>query len=290
MAEAFGIFAGAAGLAGLFVPCVDCFEYIQFGRRFGKDYEACLVKLDVVRLRLSRWGVAVGLLVDSTEPRPFFSSRRATDTEVELVALILGQIKDAFDEVETTSNMLRMKAKQLNSAELEIWDPNTDLAPRFQSIHFKTRAMALRRQNRTNFFQKAAWALYEKKKFDRLIEDVTGFVDSLEKEFPGAEKRQKALCEHEVSEISDGDSLKLLGDIAGCDDTLLTEAITATLAARGTIYRNFEINGEETAKTHVGKTFAAVEPQGGQGDTFEGFKIYGKGYTHVGNEYGIRHI
>lgn len=61
MAEVFGIIAGAAGLAGLFTPCVECFEYIQLGRRFGKDYEACQIKLDIVALRLSRWGVLVGL-------------------------------------------------------------------------------------------------------------------------------------------------------------------------------------------------------------------------------------
>jgi hypothetical protein len=54
MAETFGIFAGAAGLAGLFTPCVEYFEYVQFRRSFGQDYERSLVKLDVVRLRLSR--------------------------------------------------------------------------------------------------------------------------------------------------------------------------------------------------------------------------------------------
>jgi hypothetical protein len=89
MAEAFGIFAGAAGLAGLFTPCIECFEYIQFGRSFGQDYERSLVKLDVVRLRLSRWGVSVGLAADPQEPRPSFptSQGRASDAEVELVML-----------------------------------------------------------------------------------------------------------------------------------------------------------------------------------------------------------
>lgn len=61
MAEVFGIVAGAASLAGLFTPCVECFEYIHLGRHFGKDYEACQIKLDVVALRLSRWGLTVGL-------------------------------------------------------------------------------------------------------------------------------------------------------------------------------------------------------------------------------------
>jgi hypothetical protein len=34
---------GVAILARLFTPCVEYFEYIQFVRKFGKDYETCLV-------------------------------------------------------------------------------------------------------------------------------------------------------------------------------------------------------------------------------------------------------
>src|SRR5271154_7036183 len=141
MAEAFGIFAGAAGLAGLFTPCVECFEYIQFGRKFGKDYETSLVKLDVVRLRLSRWGVSVGLVADPTEPRPSILATRtqASDAELELVEKILGQIKDAFDEVETTSIMFKTKAEKSKSTDLVLYDPNTDLESRFRSLHLKTR-------------------------------------------------------------------------------------------------------------------------------------------------------
>ena len=288
MAEAFGIFAGAAGLAGLFTPCVECFEYVQFARKFGKDYETCLVKLDVVRLRLSRWGVSVGLVADPSEPRPstLGSQARVSDAELELVKSILGQIVDAFDEVRAMSTMFQAKVNASGSSELVLYDSNTDLEPKFRSLHLKTRNAAVRRQKGTNFLQKAAWALYEKKKFDRLIEDVTGFVGTLEQEFPGARERQEALCVQEVSEIGDTDGLKLLGDITGKDDTLLTEAVTKVLAARGTSYRNFEISGDETARTHVGKRYASVESYSEQGDVFDGFKISGRGSTHVGDHYG----
>jgi hypothetical protein len=34
---------GVAILAWLFTPCVEHFEYIRFGRKFGRDYETCLV-------------------------------------------------------------------------------------------------------------------------------------------------------------------------------------------------------------------------------------------------------
>jgi hypothetical protein len=38
MAKPFGIIAGAVGIAAAFTACVDCFNYIQLGRRFGRYY------------------------------------------------------------------------------------------------------------------------------------------------------------------------------------------------------------------------------------------------------------
>lgn len=49
------------GLVGSFVACVDCFEYIRIGRNFGEDYQTSVIKLDLVRLRFTRWGEAVGI-------------------------------------------------------------------------------------------------------------------------------------------------------------------------------------------------------------------------------------
>jgi hypothetical protein len=39
MAEPFGTVAGAIGIASSFTACVDCFEYVQFGRYFGRDFQ-----------------------------------------------------------------------------------------------------------------------------------------------------------------------------------------------------------------------------------------------------------
>jgi len=288
MAKAFGIFADAVDLAGPFTSCVECFEHIQFGRNFGKDYEMSLVKLDVVQLRLSRWGVSVGLVADPIEPRPSTpaSQTRASDAELDLVKSFLGKIIEVFEEVQTLSIMFKTKAEKSKSTDLALYDPNTDLGPQFRSLHLKTRSAALRRQRGGYFLEEEAWALYEKRKFDWLIEGVTRSVDALDQQFPGARERQGALCKQELSEIKDTDGLKLLGDIAGKDDTLLTESVTNALAAQGTVYRNFEISGDKTAKTHVGKEYAAGESYIERGDTFEGFKISGKGSTHVGNRYG----
>lgn len=55
MAEPFGIVAGAIGIASAFTACVDCFEYVQFGRHFGRDFQTNQLALDCARLRLTWW-------------------------------------------------------------------------------------------------------------------------------------------------------------------------------------------------------------------------------------------
>jgi hypothetical protein len=62
--EVAGLAASMVALAGLFNNALDCFEYIQLGRSFGTDFQTSLLKLDNPRLRLSRWGQAIGLSGD----------------------------------------------------------------------------------------------------------------------------------------------------------------------------------------------------------------------------------
>jgi hypothetical protein len=54
MAEAAGLVVGVVALAGLFNNTVECFEFVQLGRAFWKDFQTSQLKLDSARLRLSR--------------------------------------------------------------------------------------------------------------------------------------------------------------------------------------------------------------------------------------------
>jgi hypothetical protein len=61
MAEVVGLVLGGLGLAGLFNNALDCFEYIHIGKNFAGSLQTSLLKLDNARLKLSRWGEALGL-------------------------------------------------------------------------------------------------------------------------------------------------------------------------------------------------------------------------------------
>lgn len=67
--------------------------------------------------------------------------------------------------------------------------------------------------------KKAAWALYDEKKSDRLIEDVTLLVNNLVELFPATE-RQQQLC-LKVKQIEMESDIDALEDIVGDVDQLL---------------------------------------------------------------------
>jgi hypothetical protein len=246
------------------------------------------VKLDVIRLRLTRWGQAVGVYDDQTQARARNHYRIvATDDELQQCASVLEQMQEMFEEAESTSISFRTKSeKAKRTEEIALYQPDSDLDAQHRSVHLTTRAIAKRRQKGTNFLQKASWALYNKKKFDRLVEDLTGFVDTLETVFPAVAQLQAVICKGEVEEFEDVKDLPILGDAAGKDDKLLVAEVVKAAARKGNHYENFEISGEDADfKTQIGDIYGAGRNREGDGNVYKGFKIGGKGSSQIGDKF-----
>ena len=66
----------ATAVSGTFTSIVQCLGYVELGRDFGKDFNKSQVELEALKLRLSRWGTSLGILVNSSSvqipafPRP----------------------------------------------------------------------------------------------------------------------------------------------------------------------------------------------------------------------------
>ena len=88
-----------------------------------------------------------------------------------------------------------------------------DMQPVVRGLHGRRGVVARQRQKRTGLLNKGAWALYDGKNFDKLVEQITGFVDDLEKLFPVETTRRK-LVELEIEEVDDEPSLMALQDAA----------------------------------------------------------------------------
>jgi len=286
MAEPFGIVAGAIGIAGVFSTCVDCFEFIQLGRQFGKDYQTSVLKLDIARLRLTRWGKAVNINCD-----PNVQHVMATKKEVDTAKDVLEQILDLFRESERISEKYKPKAKP---GELELYNPTNDLEPTVLALHNKMRELAIRRQKGASLKQKTAWALYQMKNFTRLVQDITELVDGLEKIFP-VEGRRRQLVEIEITEVQDEPSLAAIKEAAEDVDIVMQETATTAIEnlAAGHVFRNIKAEGD--AKIRDGDEYS-VEALGKMTGApvskhvYDGIKAKDRARIHNGNIYGGKSI
>jgi len=117
--EPAGLTVGVLALAGLFNNAVDCFEYVQVGRNFKKDFTTSNLRLDNAQLRLSRWGQAVGFSGDLSNAQElnttFGSSNNASKVKERLE-----QIIDLFVDAEALSNKLESRSPSTTTA-LQRW-------------------------------------------------------------------------------------------------------------------------------------------------------------------------
>ena len=120
--EPVGLGVGIAGLAGVFTACVDCFEYVQLGRQFGTDYGKCVLRLDAAKLRISRWGLTVGL---GSEPytKPQIP---VSDKDTKIVQDLLEQIFETFEDTEKVLERFKKRIVEQNPDSTELLVHNTD--------------------------------------------------------------------------------------------------------------------------------------------------------------------
>ncbi|KAF2865052.1 small s protein [Massariosphaeria phaeospora] len=230
MAETTGLVVGVAALAGLFNNTVECFEFVQIGRSFGRNFQTSQLKLDNARLRLSRWGKSLGL--DDDVGDTVSLQGRFESESVKRAEKLLGQTLDLFAVAEGVSNKFKNRADPQDN-DLVVYDPQTDLDPSMAKLHQKMRQLSIERQNRSSVWKLAKWALYEEKHLQRLIDDITGLVDSLVELFPAAQQSQLELCDTEVAAIGDREEMLVLREIAATQDKLLEQAIARAVNGAG---------------------------------------------------------
>ncbi|KAL6229198.1 hypothetical protein BDW75DRAFT_250013 [Aspergillus navahoensis] len=200
----------------LFNNAVKSFGYIQMGANFSKSFQTSLLKLDVVRLRLTRWGQSVGLAkMDDVKS---LQMTKLTPKDGKQVQGIVDQILELFADAEAASKRFRKQ-----NAAVPILDPAKELDSVSASLHEKMENLAKKRQGKSELGQEE-WT----------IELVDGLVDL----FPGIQEEQRKFCEEEVSEMNTNeDTLPLLKDVAAGHDKLLSGAVDKVIQS-ATPYTN----------------------------------------------------
>ena len=274
MAEAFGIAAGAIGVAAAFTACVDCFGYVQLGRHLRRDFQTDRLALDCARLRLSRWGEAVAIYEDPKLGRP-----DATEAEIQNVGNTLQQILTLFADTQKISKKYKLTAKDAQGLSVLSTD---DLDPAVKALSNKMTELVIKRQKGHSVIKTASWALYHREELKELVANVTAMVDNIETLFPAPPARQAELVKKETAEVRDADQLRLVEDVAQGLDTVLYMAAKEVLT--GNQYLNVVIEG----KAQTGDSFG--EGWHGQAistcNKYDGIMVAKDGKALIGNKYG----
>ncbi|RYP61710.1 hypothetical protein DL771_010030 [Monosporascus sp. 5C6A] len=169
-----------------------------------------------------------------------------------------------FTDAENVSKRFKLRSA-FNTA---VSNPKNDLEADVESLHLRMKELALKRQKRSSFAQKAAWALYEKKHFDRLIEDVTSFVKDLVELFPALKAAQQEL--REAAE-----------DV----DELLYNSIEQTIAGKRKHLFIGNIAKDDVVARY-GDEYEGNPVATGRGSLYKKNEASGKATVHYGDHYG----
>ena len=276
MAEPFGIVAGAVSIAATFNACVECFEYVQLGRHFGRDFQTNQIKLDCCKLRLTRWGESVDIHNDPElgylEPKP---------TELQTAKKTLFQILALFEDTAKISNQYKLKAKA--GDDISVFSTN-DMDPSLRGLNNMMRELAIKRQKNSNLLKITTWALYRSSDFKQLIENITILIGQLETLFPASSAQRTVLVTQEMAVIKNAQELQLLEDAAQNVDKLLHAAVKE--ARTGHRYLNVAAAGQ--SKVQNGDVIDS-NWQGsaiGSSNLYDGVRAEGNAKVLNGNKYG----
>jgi hypothetical protein len=161
--ETAGLAIGSLALTALFETCMTCFDYIDTGRQYGKDYQRFAISMRSLELRMSRWWDVARLQAGT--------ARMSKDAE--------SQIKDLLGEI--TSDLQDAQERAQKYSNPTIADDGSvgleNLAERFQR-------QANLRQRRTPLGRVVKWALRDQTKCKRLIKSIKNAVEELEGVLP----------------------------------------------------------------------------------------------------------
>lgn len=277
MAEVAGLVIGGVSVAGLFTICVNCFEYVQLGRQFGDRYGRCLLEIDILKLRLSRWGTAI----NQFQPM-------SSQDEVETVKRLLTDIIQLFARAEGIAATFE---SQNSGKKLLVYNETADLDARYTTMHQSMKRLALQRQNRTGFMKKAKWALYKHGDFEYLVEHVTKHIESLEALYSSVGQFQQQLRIEDAKALRDKPEIVLLEESTEDADPEFHHLLKEIIASKeGHDFINNSTTDE--ASTQFGD-YVAKDYTGNIGyrkDHYEGNKASQKAKVMYGTNYGGKSV
>ncbi|KAL7762699.1 hypothetical protein ACKLNR_009234 [Fusarium oxysporum f. sp. zingiberi] len=145
--------------------------------------------------------------------------------------------------------------------------------------------LALKRQKRTSFAKKAAWALYEEKHLNRLIEDVSPLVRDLVELFQPAQETQKQLSLEEAEDLKSEKGIAALQEAIDGEDEFLQVSLAQAMASQPK--HQFERNtAKGNTRVRYGDEIEGSRDAQGLGSAYKENRAEGDAVVHYGDRYG----
>ncbi|KAK7522209.1 prion-inhibition and propagation-domain-containing protein [Phyllosticta citriasiana] len=208
----------AISAISLFNFAIDTFKNIQLARQFEKRFGSYQLKLDIIQVRLSRWGqVAVANETLTVEGK----GEDVEGSPPSKAKTILSDIEDLLYIAQREAKDIEEQMKGSNS----LLDPNA--IPRdLQKIRSKLHQFLQKRNiEAVKAYDGLKWSFYKKEQFEEFIKDISEHVAQLETIFPPEEhKKLVALSTEECKDIGKT-NLKSLKNVAQDTDPWLEKAV-----------------------------------------------------------------
>lgn len=281
MAEAAGLAFGALALTTTLSDVLECFEYIENGEQFSQDFQRYLLRLSVLRLRLSRWGAS--LSIDNPLDRTVqLNLAGLSPEEMNGARELLADIQSEFTKAETLSKNYHSRVIEHNG---------DNAGTHIGNLQDQVRKIVMTRQRKTSFAAKAKWAFHDRKKLEAFVKKVSHSVQDLFEVCP-AGVNEIELCKQEASEIQDAQQLALLSEASSEDDTILHDVVKQAYPTLATESYS-KIQAEKEAKIFMGIAIAdgiAVVPQLAGKRTFYDVNAKDKARICMGVRIGMKDI
>ena len=248
-----------SNITSLITTILQGVEYIQLARTFDDDLKVHQLRLDLIRLRLSRWGQATGVLKAEEEGGEHQKTQdKSFDIEDNADAIedLLSTIKDVLEKAKNES--IKMESTAAREMANPDFSPDTELSPpRFKRLQLKIRRIVTQRYHRAGDHWKGAkWILYKKDQCEALTTRLTELLDELDKVAVTSEEKLGKLGREECDGI--GDSLKTLLEVAGQVDPLLV--ICATQKVEGErVVRGVSVSAGVNNGVQMGVNYGAFK-------------------------------
>jgi Prion-inhibition and propagation len=209
--EITGLSFGAIALATLFTTCIECFDYVRAAQAFGPDFETVLAKLDLEKTRLLIWGNSIGIL------QPAAKDRNPALQDEHIIGSILTCLKQIEDLLSNAEKLRRHYGMQV--ANHKDTPALKNLLSANSMAIFKTSCLRLFAQlsnnsDRPSLKARTKWAIYDKAKFQGLLNDLKHFIDGLNLIVPVDRATQDRIVMADIESILDLDRLRLVQEAA----------------------------------------------------------------------------